>query len=479
MNSPNTWHLLQNATVYPPVTVDTLKELDLQWIQNNINLRVDVHYDYDLHFMPISGRRGEEKRIEAHKYWRALEFEFRIYQHNGSDCCPLCRQQAGSTPFTFTQRLPVMFRTLRALLLILVPNNDHQFVRDEIDVKLLMQQVRKGALDALKLCSWLSSLLTTHCAPIRDEWAREMTRKVSEGVNQNDMAFLVAGLEKLFSLCEAMKLDVANHQIRTFRLPLIGDGVSFQRDYFQSRIRQGKLDLYLSQQWFRSAKQQSLAEYANPSEHSAIIFGLASLCIEASTDIPEIFKYDAGRIQQLREETSDLTHIQLCWDYLAFRTNQGRGTTFQRPFGMRLLDLTDGESGHEAGSSAIWSSNLDAISVEVTRVCFSMLQSQTTISAADVAITKKELGVHFATQLQPGLLSTAGQLQSKVENYINHFRTLSALQISDSQQQYQHWRQTQLRGRHVPDLEDIARRIAHIAVIHWWVWKDLAYVSLI
>ena len=55
-------HMLRDAPCRPPVTTETLKELDLHYIQNNINLRVDVHFDHDLHFMPISGRRGQEKR---------------------------------------------------------------------------------------------------------------------------------------------------------------------------------------------------------------------------------------------------------------------------------------------------------------------------------------------------------------------------------------------------------------------------------
>src|SRR5947209_8171238 len=56
------WKSLQTATTLPPVTRSTLSELDLNWIMHNISLRVDVNYDHDLHFKPIQGPSGEQKR---------------------------------------------------------------------------------------------------------------------------------------------------------------------------------------------------------------------------------------------------------------------------------------------------------------------------------------------------------------------------------------------------------------------------------
>ena len=87
--------------------------------------------------------------------------------------------------------------------------------RGKTDITLLMQQIITGALKVQKLADWLKTLLTTHCAPIQDEWALDMSAKISEGAHYDSASFVV-GLEKLSSLCEAMKLDVANHQIRVF-----------------------------------------------------------------------------------------------------------------------------------------------------------------------------------------------------------------------------------------------------------------------
>jgi T-complex protein 11 len=470
--------LLQAAAFTPPVTPDTLKELDLPFIQNNINLRVDAPYDSDLHFMPISGRRGDEKRLEAHKYWKCLEIEFNIYQHNACPCAePECAGTSKSwTPFIFKERLPVMFHKLKALLLILVPSHDHERVINTLDVALLMQEVRNGVLNVVGLAEWLSALLTTHCAPIRDEWAHDMTTKISAGVQQNDMSSLVAGLEKLFSFCEAMKLDVANHQIRTFRVPLIEDGVSFQIDYFQTRIRLGKLDPSSSQRWFAECYEHCLSKGSLQSEYSPLIYGLVELATGVEAEIPEVLRYDTNRITQLREEISDLIHLDICCGYLAWGIGQQLSPPGDKMFKTRLLDLTDGESDKATGSNAIWDAHLDAISTEVTRVTASAHQSSGEfVSAAVFAHDREELEHRFHAEPEARIKELALNLQQQVLTHAQSFNKLSALHISEQQQYHQQWRQRSAQGRQLPDLDDMARRLAHIAVIHWRVWRGLIY----
>jgi hypothetical protein len=196
---------LQTAATLPPVTRSTLSELDLNWIMHNVSLRVDVNYDHDLHFMPIQGPSGEQKRQDAKKYWLALATEFRIYQHNLTDC-DSCRHMEGPAPVTFKRRLPIMFETLRELLETLVPDRDHPKIVENLDTALLMQQVEKGVLDIVRLSQWIADLLKSHCAPMRDEAADEMASKIEEGCTESSMELIVDGLEKLFGFLEAMKL---------------------------------------------------------------------------------------------------------------------------------------------------------------------------------------------------------------------------------------------------------------------------------
>lgn len=195
--------ILQRATPIPPVTRETLTELDLNRIMNNINLRMDANFDRDLHFRPdLDGPKGEEKRRKAEEYWMAMALEFEIYAYNAMNGGASLADSLRS----FEPRLPAMFETLKDVLMSLVPERDHAAIITHLDVPFLMQEIEKGVLDMVGLAKWLSTLLKTHCAPMRDEWADRMVQKIETGFQAQDMAKVVEGLKQLFGIMEIMKL---------------------------------------------------------------------------------------------------------------------------------------------------------------------------------------------------------------------------------------------------------------------------------
>lgn len=198
--------LLLAAKRHPPVTKRTLSELDLPCIMSNINLRMDANFDRDLHFKPdLDGEKGKRKRKEAADYWGALAAEITIYNFNAA-----CKMGAAARKMDgeqeFEPRLPAMFETLQDILKTLVPERDHPSVMQNLEVSLLMQQVRKGVLDMVGVASWLATLLKTHCAPMRDEWADRMVKQISLALESQDALGVVGGLQTLFAILEAMKL---------------------------------------------------------------------------------------------------------------------------------------------------------------------------------------------------------------------------------------------------------------------------------
>lgn len=201
--------LLMDARENPTVTKETLRELDLPCIINNINLRMDANFDRDLHFKPaLDGEKGQLKRKEVDDYWDAMATEISIYEYNayhGLDYSGDTQDNA-DTPRTFVPRLPAMFKALQDVLKTLVPERDHPSVMQNLDVSLLMQQIRKGVLDMVGLANWLAALLKTHCAPMRDEWADRMVQEISLGSLSQNPREIVNGLKTLFCILEAMKL---------------------------------------------------------------------------------------------------------------------------------------------------------------------------------------------------------------------------------------------------------------------------------
>lgn len=201
--------LLLESKEHPPVTKQTLSELDLPCIMSNINLRMDANFDRDLHFKPdLDGEKGRRKRREAADFWEAMAAEISIYKYNayyglegfGSD------DRDDVSEEMFVPRLPVMLETLRDVLKTLVPERDHPSIMQNLDVSLLMQQIRKGVLDMVGLANWLSALLKMHCAPMRDEWADRMVEHISLGSQSQNPVGIVNGLQTLFAILEAMKL---------------------------------------------------------------------------------------------------------------------------------------------------------------------------------------------------------------------------------------------------------------------------------
>ena len=195
------------AVPRPPVTTATLIELDLNWILHNMNLRSDINFENDLHFMPVKGKRAEQKRKEAQEYWLALAAELQIHLHACNEY-PSKGSEGAYARERFTPRLAQMFTDLRELLETLIPDRDHVSIAENLDVPFVMQQIENGVLDISRVARWLASLLKSHCAPMRDEWADQMTQQIEEGAGKSDMVLLVKGIEKLFSVLEAMKLVI-------------------------------------------------------------------------------------------------------------------------------------------------------------------------------------------------------------------------------------------------------------------------------
>lgn len=201
--------LLLEAKEHPPVTKKTLSELDLPCIMSNINLRMDANFDRDLHFKPdLDGEKGKRKRREAADYWEAMAAEISIYEYNayhGLEGSGDGGEGAGHKQ-TFVPRLPTMLETLQDVLKTLVPERDHPSIMQNLDVSLLMQQIRKGVLDMVGMANWLAALLKTHCAPMRDEWSDCMVDQIREGSQSQNPRGIVNGLQTLFAILEAMKL---------------------------------------------------------------------------------------------------------------------------------------------------------------------------------------------------------------------------------------------------------------------------------
>ncbi|CUM63287.1 uncharacterized protein PRCAT00000858001 [Priceomyces carsonii] len=300
-----------NVPPLPPINLQSLKEIDLHEILKNPQLRHDILFDPQLQFRPnLDGEKGRKKKSIIDKYWLEIQKE--------------CQQFFVPNNNIKFSRLPILFTTLRDILLSLLPHKDRSSVSEVMDIDLLIQQLSHGSFDFVSLARWLGEVFKSHCAPMRDNWVSEMIHKFDQAFQTNSVEYLVQGLRMIFSILEAMKLDVANHQIRILRPVLIETGVDFEKDYFNQLISHCKIDITDSLKWYYKnyhKKRELMNEYLNDKNkfddkylRIVIISSIIDLlsCRNMSTEFPSSLAFDHTRLVLLRADVRQLVCVQLC-----------------------------------------------------------------------------------------------------------------------------------------------------------------------
>jgi hypothetical protein len=198
----------QCAAELPPVTKQSLSELDIGNIITNIKLRHDINFDRDLSFRPnMDGCKGQQKQRQAQQYSKALVAELELYTRLFQGAPSLSGHVRRSVIAQHAERrIPKMFETIHEVLKSLVPERDHARVDERLDVPMLMQEIERGVCDLVKLAEWMACLLKEHCAPMRDVMVNRMVDTIRSGAMRMSSDWIVTGLQELLGILEAMKL---------------------------------------------------------------------------------------------------------------------------------------------------------------------------------------------------------------------------------------------------------------------------------
>ncbi|KAF2794653.1 Tcp11-domain-containing protein [Melanomma pulvis-pyrius CBS 109.77] len=496
------------STDLPPITKQSLSELDIQNIITNIKLRHDVNFDRDLSFRPnLDGAKGQEKLKASEKYWKALIAELKLYVRLFQGSPPLWNTARVNGPEIVQhaqKRIPKMFETIQEVLKSLVPDRDHARVDEHLDVPMLMQEIERGVCDLVRLAEWMSHLLKEHCAPMRDERVDKMVESTRDGVANNDSKNIVRGLRELFGILEAMKLDVANHQIRNLKTLLIEDTVNFERHYHLDRLVNGRarVNIDSAQKWY-SLALEDFRQQCTPQRDihrfqlDVFVRAVVSMLFSANQrcDFPETFYLDQDRLRVLKAEAEDLILLEICFDM----------------FGLLLKDLGYmGPISHSAryqlraSLSAIigegvgqgfqqWVMNSEPISLELVRQALAIAGLPPSYNLDDLQKANQHLRTLFyasfpthASSLEasilPQILAMVNQhmLSSPIDLF-NNLITLPSPPPPPHTPSY-----TSLSMNHIPNdtlapqpeqFTDLSSRITHIILLHWRIWGPIAYVQ--
>ncbi|KAF9267453.1 hypothetical protein L218DRAFT_955334 [Marasmius fiardii PR-910] len=275
----NTVHI---PSVQPYISRQTLKELDLETILRNPQLRHDLLFDYGLQFRPTSSRR---KRQIADAYWAAVIREV----ETGCTCFPVdkrghpvviqdstcvCNQVNSPPPTpvvaaylpslqitmvrTPSRIRPLLSEFLEVVLLVIQPlqsisstyvNPDSfktqmeehivqaNYIRSIFDPALIEQELRHNVFDLASLMCVIGTTLKGHCAPMRDQAVEAMVQaaEVCKPGGCGTKADAVNVVRACMDILELMKLDIANHQLQTIRASMARTSANYELMSFRSR----------------------------------------------------------------------------------------------------------------------------------------------------------------------------------------------------------------------------------------------------
>ncbi|KAL6948991.1 hypothetical protein ACO0QE_001473 [Hanseniaspora vineae] len=282
----------------PPINLDCLREIDLNEIIKNPQLRHDIIFDPLLQFRPnMDGERGLRKKLKADKYWNDVLLEISVIYNNQDENIESNDRFASLTSAPSTQEdyvnklfskdkslLLPLFQSLKDILMSIIPKKDLENVHLIMDIDLILQEFLKKSINLTNFSNWLTTIFKNQCAPMRDSWVDTINENFVTADANKDIGLLVEALKSTFQLLEAMKLDIANHQIRMLRPALISNSVEFERQYFASLLKSKKIDKSHSVNWiYLDGVSPNTLESENGADSSS------SLTVKNKVTIPEFF----------------------------------------------------------------------------------------------------------------------------------------------------------------------------------------------
>ena len=357
----------QQLLILPPVNLHSMHEIDLQEVLKNPQLRHDILYDPQLQFRPnLDGERGKRKRIQSENYWNMIKIETQNFLHNDNF------RVNGNSPII------IMFQCLKSILISLIPSKDITQIEEILDMSLLIQQINSKCFNFTGFANWICSIFKLHCAPMRDAWVDELNSLFYQSAKSDSLNidYLVEGFKTLFLILEAMKLDVANHQIRILRPLLCSSAVSFEREYFRNAIKRNKINFTSSLIWFKKHSLQPCNNGKNPREVlNYAILNLLS-CSKMSMQFPNTLNFDHTRLLLLRADIRHIVCTKLCFILYKTMVRQYKlddslvNDTNLMKLKSEILNIIVDDNGNSK-----WTKNLKNLAIHVVNKLFNNLDN--------------------------------------------------------------------------------------------------------
>lgn len=275
---------------------------------------------------------------------------------------------------------------------------------------------------------------------------------------------------------------------------MVGDFVHFEQTVFLRRIRHD-VSLRNAYSWFQAPESKSSTQDNQPRAHrfSAFLKGVVDIIATKYPSYPSTFEHDFDRLRLLQQDFQSCLTQAACRRIFIETVLQLDHSRLPPP------ETCDGLLTRVSSLIAITESKSDFsiqardVALEIARESYSVCGQRSLPS--DSLLEKVEGRLVGFWNQGSGLFreieeSLAADLMNLVDREVKAIINLAPLQIlnhlnpppfpisnshlQQQQHQQQHWsRQEQLQN----GLIGIAKRTAHIAVLHWRVWGPILYES--
>ncbi|KAM4677524.1 T-complex protein 11-like protein 2 isoform 1-T4 [Discoglossus pictus] len=248
------------------------------------------HFHLDHIDPPKNSLEGRVKQIVHKAFWDCLETELH------------------DDPPKYEHAIKLFNEIKEILLSFLTPgtNRLRTQICEVLDADFIRQQAEHNAVDIPKLGSYIITIMSKLCAPIRDDDVKKLTATGD----------IVQMLRDVFHVLDLMQMDMVNYTIQNIRPQLQSQLVEYERVKFQEILEKSPDALNQTTQWIKEslenaleAKSQTDATGANGvsmdnlSPTLVLNSGFLKLLqVDYQKVLPETLITDEMRIQELRHK---------------------------------------------------------------------------------------------------------------------------------------------------------------------------------
>ncbi|XP_065185332.1 T-complex protein 11-like protein 2 [Sycon ciliatum] len=222
----------------------------------------------------------------------------------------LLREQLKQDPPVFDQVLNLL-HDVKEYLLSALPSRRvttlHMQIDAGLDIDLIKQQMQQGILNIKSLAQFVLDVMQRICAPSRDADVQQLVAML--GADDLDIAAIFKGILDLLSL---MRLDLANHELKSIRPVLLQHSARYEREKFEQLFPDAPdSGLEHTVAWLTKAQQSCAVAAPGPCSPLGVLRqAFTDLITESVEHGPETWWLDTKRLEMMSSQLKCAVFVQ-------------------------------------------------------------------------------------------------------------------------------------------------------------------------